>query len=63
MVERFRLEARTVAALGHPHIVPIYAVKHAEDLFLFIMKFIEGQPLDSIIKEQAPLRPRWCATS
>ena len=55
MVERFRLEARTVAALSHPHIVPIYAVKHAEDLFLFIMKFIEGQPLDSIVKKQAPL--------
>jgi len=55
MVERFRLEARTVAGLSHPHIVPIYAVKHADDLFLFIMKFIEGQPLDSIIRKQAPL--------
>jgi len=55
MVERFRLEARTVAGLSHPHIVPIYAVKHADALFLFIMKFIEGQPLDSIIRKQAPL--------
>ena len=55
MVGRFRLEARTVAGLSHPHIVPIYAVKHADDLFLFIMKFIEGQPLDSIIRKQAPL--------
>jgi serine/threonine-protein kinase len=57
MVERFRLEARTVAALSHPQIVPIFAVKSAEDLFLFIMKFIEGQPLDGIIKKQAPLGP------
>ncbi len=57
MIERFRLEARTVAALSHPQIVPIYAVKSAEDLFLFIMKFIEGQPLDGIIKKQSPLDP------
>ncbi|MEO8139868.1 MAG: serine/threonine-protein kinase, partial [Gemmatimonadota bacterium] len=57
MVERFRLEARTVANLSHPNIVPIYAVKQEADLLLFVMKFIEGQPLDAIIKGQAPLPP------
>ncbi len=57
MVERFRLEARTVANLSHPNIVPIYAVKQEQDLLLFVMKFIEGQPLDAIIKGQAPLPP------
>jgi serine/threonine-protein kinase len=55
MVERFKLEARTSAGLSHPHIIPIYAVRQTDDLLYFVMKFIEGRPLDSIIKQSAPL--------
>ncbi len=51
MVERFKLEARTAAKLSHPHIIPIYAVKEVGKMLFFIMKFVEGRPLDSIIKE------------
>ena len=55
MVERFILEARTAASLSHPNIIPIYAVKVQEDLLYFVMKYVEGRPLDSIIKSEAPL--------
>lgn len=55
MVERFILEARTAAGLSHPHIIPIYAVRVEEDLLFFVMKFVEGRPLDSIITKEAPL--------
>lgn len=55
MVERFKLEARTAAQLSHPHIIPIYAVKWTDDTIFFVMKFIEGRPLDDIIKKMAPL--------
>lgn len=51
MVERFRLEARTSAQLSHPHIIPIYAVRSAENLVYFVMKFVEGRPLDAIARE------------
>ncbi|HEX9580961.1 MAG TPA: Ig-like domain-containing protein [Gemmatimonadales bacterium] len=51
MVERFKLEARTAAKLSHPHIIPIFAVRDADQLLYFVMKFVEGRPLDSIIKE------------
>lgn len=55
MVERFKLEARTAAQLSHPHIIPIYAVKETETTLYFVMKFIEGRPLDSIVKKLGPL--------
>jgi serine/threonine-protein kinase len=55
MVDRFILEARTAAGLSHHSIIPIYAVKADEDLLYFVMKFVEGRPLDSIIIKEAPL--------
>ncbi|MEO8199410.1 MAG: protein kinase [Gemmatimonadota bacterium] len=55
MAERFILEARTAAGLSHPNIIPIYAVRVDEDLLFFVMKFVEGRPLDSIIAKEAPL--------
>ncbi|HEV8125726.1 MAG TPA: protein kinase [Gemmatimonadales bacterium] len=55
MAERFLLEARTAAGLSHPNIIPIYAVRVEEDLLFFVMKFVEGRPLDSIIVKEAPL--------
>ena len=55
MAERFKREARTAGSLSHPHIIPIYAVKEAGDLLFFVMKFVEGRPLDSIIQEVGPL--------
>ncbi|HEX9755687.1 MAG TPA: protein kinase [Gemmatimonadales bacterium] len=57
MVERFLLEARTAAGLSHPNIIPIYAVRVQENLLFFVMKFVEGRPLDSIIRKEAPLPP------
>lgn len=55
MVERFKLEARTAASLNHAHIIPIYAVKETEELLYFVMQFVDGRPLDSIIKEVGQL--------
>jgi serine/threonine protein kinase len=55
MAERFKREARTAGQLSHPHIIPIYAVKEHGDLLFFVMKYVEGRPLDSIIREVGPL--------
>src|SRR5216117_1201521 len=55
MVERFKREARTAAALSHPHIIPIYAVKESERILYFVMKYVQGRPLDAIIQEVGPL--------
>jgi serine/threonine protein kinase len=53
--ERFKREARTAGQLSHPHIIPIYAVREHGDLLYFVMKFIGGRSLDSIIREVGPL--------
>lgn len=55
MVERFRLEARTAAKLSHPHIIPIHAVRETDDVVYFVMKFVVGRGLDTVMKELAPL--------
>jgi len=55
MVERFKREARTAAHLSHPNIIPVYAVREVDGLLFFVMKLVEGTPLDAIIKELGKL--------
>ena len=55
-IERFRREARTVAKLNHPNIVPVYAVKAAAGLQYFVMKFIKGRSLERVL-ETSPRLP------
>jgi len=55
MIERFKREARTAASLSHPNIIPVYAVRETDRLLFFVMKFISGRPLDSVVKELGPL--------
>src|SRR5258708_11374037 len=45
MVERFKREARTAAALSHPHIIPIYAVNEGNEVLYFVMKHVQGRSL------------------
>jgi serine/threonine-protein kinase len=55
LVERFRREARTAASLSHPNIIPIYAVRDVEGLLFFVMKLVDGRPLDAVVRDAAPL--------
>jgi serine/threonine-protein kinase len=55
VVERFRQEARTAAALNHPHIVPVYLVRERGDLLYFVMRYVSGRPLDTILHQVGAL--------
>jgi serine/threonine protein kinase len=43
--ERFRREAKAVAALKHPNIVTIHAVEEAEGLLFLVLELVEGETL------------------
>jgi predicted Ser/Thr protein kinase len=48
-VERFQREARTSARLEHPNIIPIYRVGKSGRVIYFVMKFLRGKPLSSVL--------------
>jgi serine/threonine protein kinase len=49
---RFEREARIVARLDHPHIVPIYDYNEYEGLPYLVMKYIEGQTLKHHVQDE-----------
>ena len=55
-LERFRREARAAARLHHTHIVPVFGVGEHDGLHYYVMQFIRGQGLDTILRELQRLR-------
>jgi len=55
MVDRFRQEAITVANLNHQNIVTIHAVRQFEDLHYFVMQFVAGCSLETIVRHHQAL--------
>ncbi|MFN2570297.1 MAG: protein kinase [Gemmatimonadales bacterium] len=56
-VERFQREARTSARLEHPNIIPIYRVGKSGRIIYFVMKFLRGKPLSSMLAARGSLPP------
>lgn len=48
--ERFVREARTAAKLMHAHIVPLYAFGQAGDTLYYIMGYVEGESLETMLR-------------
>lgn len=53
--ERFKREARMVAELEHPNIVPVYRVGQLGGMLFIAMKYIAGRSLDEITAMQGAL--------
>src|SRR5512137_119034 len=54
-VERFQREARTAAQLEHPNIIPIYRVGKSGRVIYFVMKFVRGKSLSSLIEARGAI--------
>ena len=55
MWDRFLSEARTAAKLDHPNIIYIHSVKEKDRFLYFVMKYIDGRPLDDILAQHDKL--------
>jgi serine/threonine protein kinase len=49
-VIRLIREARTAAALSHPHVVSVYSVRSNEHVTAIVMQYIEGRALDAALR-------------
>ncbi len=56
-VERFQREARTAAQLEHPNIIPIYRVGRSGRVIYFVMKYLRGGSLATVMKDRKKLTP------
>ncbi len=56
-VEQFAREARSVAALSHPHILPIYEFGEQNNLHYLVMEYVPSGSLASIELYNLPMAP------
>ena len=58
---RFIREARAVAAVDHPHIIPVYEAGEADGVQFIAMRFVAGGTLQGVIRDSGALQPRRAA--
>jgi serine/threonine-protein kinase len=56
--ERLRREARTVAVLDHPNIVPLYEAGEDNGAVFIATRWVDGTDLGTLIRRDHPLRVR-----
>ncbi|RMG84863.1 MAG: serine/threonine protein kinase, partial [Chloroflexi bacterium] len=50
-ITRFELEAKTIGALQHPHILPLYDYGRDDDILYLVMAYVDGGSLEERIKQ------------
>ena len=51
--QRFEREAKTVAALSHPHICPVFNVGSQDGIDFLVMEYLDGETLAPRLEEGA----------
>ncbi|MBV8431877.1 MAG: serine/threonine protein kinase, partial [Solirubrobacterales bacterium] len=59
--ERLRREARAVAALDHPNVVPLYEAGESDGTIYIVTRWVEGTELGVLISNEGSLEPRRAA--
>ena len=58
---RFAREARAVAAVDHPHIIPVYEAGESGAVLYIAMRYVAGDDLRMVVHREGPLTPRRAA--
>ncbi|WP_051151570.1 serine/threonine-protein kinase [Nocardia niigatensis] len=53
--ERFRREAKAAAALGDPHVVPIFDYGDIDGHLFICMQYLDGQGVDALLARSGPM--------
>ena len=59
--ERLRREARAVASLDHPNVVPLYEAGEENGTVYIVTRWVDGTELGMLLHRDGPLRPRRAA--
>jgi serine/threonine protein kinase len=59
--QRFAREAHAVAAVDHPHIIPVYAAGESGAVLYIAMRYVAGDDLRMIVNRDGALTPRRAA--
>jgi non-specific serine/threonine protein kinase len=55
---RFRNEVLAVAAIDHPHVIPVYEAAEREGVVFLAMRFVDGADLGKLIDRYGRLEPK-----
>ncbi len=53
--QRFLREARVLASLSHPNVVPVHSAGEADGIFYYVMDYVEGETLADRLTGSGPL--------
>jgi serine/threonine protein kinase len=54
---RFVSESKLAASLDHPNVIPIHAAGECEGILYIAMRYVPGDDLRTVLREQGPLEP------
>jgi serine/threonine protein kinase len=54
-VGRFKYEAKAIAGLEHPHILPVYDFGEQDNLFYLVMRYVDGGTLSDLMTSEKSL--------
>ncbi len=61
VIERFRVEAVTLARLNHPCIATLYSFFREGENYYMVMEFVRGETLENLMRRSGRLAPQYVA--
>jgi serine/threonine protein kinase len=59
--QRFEREARLMAAIDHPHVLPVYAAGEQDGDLYLVMRYVAGTDLGALLRARGHLEPAYAA--